>query len=132
MARTKSMPAILRRKRLGKDNITKRDWSKNLLGEAFVKAPERMELLKFYSTQERVGSSELYKQHNVLERKIRTLIKARPIRDMGIAILKGKRYGYYYVRISSNQTNNHIFIRIDKPSFQRGVRFLEEKGKASA
>ena len=61
MARPKTTPTILRKRRKGKDDITKRDWSKNLLGEAFTKAPEPMELLKFYATQEMVGNRGLYK-----------------------------------------------------------------------
>ncbi len=124
-------PEALRKRRiLKKDDIPKRDWSKNPLGEAFTKLPEATETLRFYNTQDQVGGRELYEQHKILEGKIRQFIKARPIRDMGIAILKGKKHGFYYVRISSNQKDSKIFIRIDKPNFIKAVRFLEEKGKA--
>ncbi len=129
-ASRKKPPRILReRRKSDRDDITKRDWSNNPLGEAFVKkAPETTKPLKFYATEEG-GATRLYRQHKILEAKIRRFIKARPIRDMGLTLVKGQRHGYYYVKIKSNRTDSQIFIRIDREPFLNAVRYLEQQGK---
>jgi hypothetical protein len=105
------------------DRISKRDWSRNPLGPAFLKKPENMRMGRFHSSGEE-GSPAEYKMHKLLEQKIRVLIKARPFGEYGLVFYKGES-GAFYIRLRSISSNEKpVYIRVDKPSIARAIGFL--------
>jgi hypothetical protein len=106
-----------------KTDVTKRDWSKNRLGQAFLKMPEPMTKDPFYSHGENgpVGS---YGNHKLLEQKITKLIKARPFLQYGLTFWKGHNSKSYCIRIRGTVEKKPVFIRVDKPEIKKAMDFL--------
>lgn len=104
------------------DDIQKRGWGRNKLGQAFVKKPEQMRLSKFYSSGE-MGSTEEYKTHKLLEQKILHLLKARQIRPYGLTFYKGNS-GAFYVRLKGISSDKSVYIRVDNKQIREAIKFL--------